>query len=108
MKGAASTQGVEFAYREGLEAVLADSNIDAVVAVLMLTKETALPSFDFIIDLAQKYPEKPIFVTFSGEKQYADECKAYLEPRGIATFPEIEQPFEVLSILTRCRRFMER
>ena len=106
--GAASTQGVEFAYREGMEAVLADSNIDAVVAVLMLTKETALPSFDFIIDLAQKYPEKPIFVTFSGEKQYADECKAYLEPRGIATFPEIEQPFEVLSILVRCRRFMER
>jgi len=106
--GAASTQGVEFAYREGMEAVLADSNIDAVVPVLMLTKETALPSFDFIVELAQKYPEKPIFVTFSGEKQYADECKAYLEPRGIATFPEIEQPFEVLSILARCRRFMER
>lgn len=106
--GAASTQGVEFAYREGMEAVLADSNIDAVVPVLMLTKETALPSFDFIVELAQKYPEKPIFVTFSGEKQYADECKAYLEPRGIASFPEIEQPFEVLSILARCRRFMER
>ncbi len=106
--GAASTQGVEFAYREGMEAVLADSNIDAVVPVLMLTKESALPSFDFIIELAQKYPQKPIFVTFTGEKQYADECKAYLEPRGIATFPEIEQPFEMLSILARCRRFMER
>lgn len=106
--GAASTQGVEFAYREGLEAVLADSNIDAVVPVLMLTKESALPSFDFIIELAQKYPQKPIFVTFTGEKQYADECKAYLEPRGIATFPEIEQPFEMLSILARCQRFMER
>jgi len=106
--GAASTKGVEFGYREGMEAVLADSNIDAVVAVLMLTKETALPSFDFIIELAQKYPEKPIFVTFTGEKQYADECKAYLEPHGIATFPEVEQPFEMLSILARCRRFMER
>jgi acyl-CoA synthetase (NDP forming) len=106
--GAASTKGVEFGYREGMEAVLRDSNIDAVVPVLMLTKETELPSFDFIIELAQKYPEKPIFVTFTGEKQYADECKAYLEPRGIATFPEVEQPFEVLAILARCRRFMNR
>jgi len=106
--GAASTKGVEFGYREGMEAVLRDSNIDAVVPVLMLTKETELPSFDFIIELAQKYPEKPIFVTFTGEKQYADECKAYLEPRGIATFPEVEQPFEVLAILAHCRRFMNR
>ena len=37
-----------------------------------------------------------------------DECKAYLEPRGIPTFPEIEQPFEVLSILYRCAQAMNR
>jgi len=37
-----------------------------------------------------------------------DEYKAALEPRGIPTFPEIEQPFEVLSILARCRQAMVR
>lgn len=100
---AASTRGVEFGYREGMEAVLKDPNIDAVVPILMLTKETGIPSYDFIIELAQKYPEKPIFVTFSGEKKYVDECKEYLEPKGVPTFPEIEQPFELLSILVRCR-----
>ncbi|UCD90831.1 MAG: acetate--CoA ligase family protein [Desulfobacterales bacterium] len=105
---AASTKGVEFGYREGMEAVLKDSNIDAVVPILMLTKESGIPSYDFIVELARKYPHKPIFVTFSGEKQYMEECKEYLEKRGVPTFPEIEQPFEVLSILARCRSVMER
>jgi acyl-CoA synthetase (NDP forming) len=105
---AASTKGVEFGYREGMEAVLKDPNIDAVVPILMLTKETGIPSYDFIIELAQKYPEKPIFVTFSGDKQYIEECKKYLETRVVPTFPEIEQPFEVLSILARCRKVMNR
>jgi len=37
-----------------------------------------------------------------------DAAKAYLEPRGVPTFPLIEQPFEVLSILARCRAAMQR
>jgi hypothetical protein len=47
-------------------------------------------------------------VTFSAEKECIEECKAYLEPRGIPTFLDIEQPFEVLSILVRCRQAMNR
>jgi len=105
---AATVGGVEFGYREGMEAVLKDPNIDAVVPVLMLTKETGIPSYEFILELAKKYPEKPILVTFSADKAYMEECKAFLEPRGIPTFPEIEQPFEVLSILCRCTRAMNR
>ena len=105
---AASTKGVEFGYSEGMEAVLRDPNIDAVVPILMLTKESGIPSYDFIIELAKKYPEKPIFVSFSGDKQYIEECKEYLETRGVPTFPEIEQPFELLSILARCRKVMNR
>lgn len=105
---AASVKGVEYGYGEGMEAVLKDPNIDAVVPVLMLTKETGIPSYNFILELAKKYPEKPILVTFSAEKQYMEECKEFLEPRGIPTFPEIEQPFEVLSILYRCTKAMDR
>ncbi len=105
---AATVSGVEFGYREGMEIVLKDPNIDAVVPVLMLTKETGIPSYEFILELSKKYPEKPILVTFSGDKSYMEECKAFLEPRGIPTFPEIEQPFEVLSILYRCTRAINR
>ncbi len=100
--------GVEFAYREGTEAALKDPNIDAVVPILLLTDDTGVPRLDFIVELARKYPEKPIYVTFTGEKKHMDAGKAFLEPKGVPTFPLIEDPFEVLALLARCRRFMER
>jgi len=100
--------GIEFAYREGMEAVLKDPNIEAVVPILMITDDTGVPSLDFIVELAAKYPEKPIYVTFSAEKKHIEAAKAFLEPRGVPTFPLIEEPFEVLSILARCRQAMER
>ncbi len=105
---AATVRGVEFGYREGMEAVLRDPNIDAVVPVLMLTKEIGVPPFDFLLDLRARYPRKPILVTFSGDKDCMEQCKAYLEPRGIPTFFEIEYPFVALSILARCGRAMAR
>jgi acyl-CoA synthetase (NDP forming) len=104
----ATQHGVEFAYREGMEAVLEDPNIDAVVPVLMLTEETGIPSLNFIVDLARKYPEKPIYVTFSGDKKYMEEARVFLEPKGVPTFPMIEEPLETLSILVQCRRAMAR
>jgi hypothetical protein len=88
--------------------LLQDPNIDAGVAILMLTREMGVPSFDFIVDLAKKYPEKPVLVGFSAAKDCLEECKAYLEPRGVPTFVDVEQPFEVLSILARCYRAMTR
>jgi len=104
----AVVNGVEYGYRKGMEAVLKDPNIDAVVPILMLTDETGVPSLDFILELAGRYPEKPIYVTFSADRKHMDAAKAYLEPKGVPTFPLIEEPFEVLSILDRCRRAMER
>ena len=107
--GAASTRGVEFAYGEGMDAVLKDAAIDAVVSVLMLARESAPPkSYDFVLELARKHPGKPVLISFSGDKECAEECSAYLEPRGVATFAEIEQPFEALSLLVECRRMMNR
>jgi acyl-CoA synthetase (NDP forming) len=100
----ATVHGVEYAYREGMRAVLEDDNIDAVVPILMLTDETGIPSYDFIVDLARDFPEKPIYVTFSAEKKHMESAKAFLEPKGIPTFPLIEDPFEVLSILAKCKR----
>ncbi|MBW2285708.1 MAG: acetate--CoA ligase family protein [Deltaproteobacteria bacterium] len=106
--GSATVHSVEFGYREGMEAVLKDPNIDAVVPILLLTDRSGIPSYDFIVDLAERYPEKPILVTFSGEIKHYENAKAFLEPRGVPTFPLIEEPFEVLSILAQCRKAMER
>jgi len=104
----ASVHGVEFGYREGMEAVLKDPNIDAVVPIMMLTKDTGIPPYSFITELGKKYPEKPILVSFSGDTKYMDECKSFIEPRGVPSFPIIEQPFEILSILYRCYKAMNR
>lgn len=104
----AGVHGIEYAYGEGMEAVLKDPNIDAVVPILMLTEDTGVPPLDFIVELAQKYPEKPIYVTFSGDKKYMDQAKAFLEPKGVPTYPMIEEPIEVLSVLAQCRKFLAR
>ncbi|MEE9400210.1 MAG: acetate--CoA ligase family protein, partial [Dehalococcoidales bacterium] len=100
--------GIEYSYREGIEVLMKDSNIDAIVPILMLTDEVGVPPLDFIVELARNYPEKLLYVTFSGEKKHMEAAKAFLEPRGVPTFPLIEQPFEVLSILNRCRQAMGR
>jgi len=102
-----TVHGVEYGYREGMEAVLKDPNIDAVVPVLLFTDETGVPSLDFIVELAEKYPQKPIYVTSSGQKKHMEAAKEFLEPRGVPTFPLIEDPFEILDILCRCRKALE-
>ncbi|HEX9934230.1 MAG TPA: hypothetical protein VGB38_03450, partial [bacterium] len=105
---AAIVNGIEFGYREAMEAVLKDPHIDAVVPILMITDETGVPDLQFVVDLARKYPEKPIYATFSAEKKHMDAAKAFLEPRGVPTFPMIEEPLEVLSVLAQCRKYMDR
>jgi acyl-CoA synthetase (NDP forming) len=105
---AALAHGIEYSYGEATRAVMEDANIDAVVPILMLSEEVGMPDLNFIVSLARRYPEKPMYVTFSGEKKVMEEAKAFLEPRGIPTFLLIEEPFEVLSILDHCRQAMER
>jgi acyl-CoA synthetase (NDP forming) len=100
--------GIEFSYREAIEALMKDGNVDAVVPILMLTDDVGVPPLDFLVELSTRYPEKPLYVSSSGDKKHTDAAKAFLEPRRVPTFPLIEEPFEVLSILNRCRVNMGR
>jgi acyl-CoA synthetase (NDP forming) len=100
--------GIEYAYGEAIKVLMRDPNIDAVVAIMMLAEEFRLPNLDFIVKLARKHPEKPLYMNFSGSKKMMDEAKAFLEPQGVPTFLLVEEPFEVLSILNRCREAMQR
>ena len=99
---------IEYSYREAIEVLMRDINIDAIVPVLMLTDDVGVPPLDFLVELAKKYPEKLLYVTFSGEKKHMEAAKSFLEPKGVPTFPLIEEPFEVISILNRCRQVMAR
>lgn len=106
--GPAMVHGIEKSHRDAIEAVMDDKNIDAVIVVLVVVDEFGKMPLEVLADLAHRYPDKPLYVTFSGIKERMDEAKAYLEPLGIPTYPYIEQPFEVLSILNRARISMQR
>jgi acyl-CoA synthetase (NDP forming) len=106
--GSVALHGYERAYGDALDAVLSDPNIDAVVAILMLTPETGVPALDFIVDLARKHAAKPLYVTFMGAHEQDVAAKMSLEPRGVPCYMEVEQPFEVLAVLARCRETMTR
>ncbi|MFH0915642.1 MAG: acetate--CoA ligase family protein [bacterium] len=106
---AALSVGIEAAYGVGMEAVLEDPNVDAVIPIFMLTRETGIPeSYEFIVDLAGRHPAKPVLVSFTGDKRCMDECRESLEPRGVPTFMQIEEPFQALSILSRCAEVARR
>lgn len=102
----ATVHGMEFAYREAMEAVMKDPKVDSVVAIMILTRELGMPSLDFIPELAAKYPKKPLYISFSGDHGCNEEAKAFLEPRGVPTFPLIEDAFKALDILVRARKAM--
>jgi acyl-CoA synthetase (NDP forming) len=105
--GAATSVGIEAAYGRAIEAAFEDPNVDAVISVFMLTEETGIPdSYDFVVRIARQHPHKPLLVSFTGDKRYMDECRDTLEPQGIPTFDQIEEPFEALSILVRCAQVM--
>lgn len=104
----ATVHGAETAYREGMEAVLMDPKVDAVVPILMLTDETGAPPLDFIVDLSRRFPEKPIYVSCSGQKKHMERAKAFLEPRGVPCFWFAEEALETLSFAVQCREAMER
>ena len=106
--GSVALHGYERAYGEALDAVLGDRNVDAVVVIMMLTTETGVPGYDFLVELARKYPAKPVYATFMGAHEHNIAAKAYLEPRGVPCFMQVEEAFEVLGILARCRANMRR
>ena len=104
----ATVHGMEFAYREAMEAVLKDPNVDAVVSIMILTRELGMPSLDFIPELARKHPKKPVYISFSGDHGCNEEAKAFLEPRGVPTFPLIEDAFKALDVLVRARESLKK
>jgi acyl-CoA synthetase (NDP forming) len=106
--GSVSLHGYERAYRDALDAVLADRNIDAAVVILLLTAEAGAPDLDFLPDLARAHPSKPVYVTFVGAAEPAAAAMATLGPRGIPSYRQVEEPFETLAVLARCRAQMAR
>jgi len=102
--GAVQTSGVDIAYRVGMDAVLGDENVDAVVVILVMTREIRPKSLSFIKEISQRHKTKPVLVTTTGDKHLYEKTKEFLGKRCIPVFPPLEDAFEALSILYRCGR----
>jgi histidine ammonia-lyase len=61
-----------------------------------------------VVDLMLAAHRHGVLPEIPQKKKHMDAAKAFLEPKGVPTFPMIEEPFEVLSILSQCRRYMDR
>ena len=88
----ASTRGIEFAYREGMRALLEDPNIDAVVPVLLLTGDTASPPTTSSSNSPPPSRRSLIRASFSGEQRYVEECRRTSSPGASPTSSRSKSP----------------
>jgi len=89
-----------------MEILLQDEGADAIVAILLASPQTPAEAYQFLPELSGKYPHKPIYVSFTGDKPSFDVAREYLEKRSIPVFFPVEDVFEILPILCRCREFI--
>jgi len=104
---AAQIQGVEKAYKLGMEALLEDQNVDAVIATLMLVEGYSTMDLKFIPEI-NKYIDKPILITVTGDKQLYEVAKRELETRGVPVYLPLEPACEALAAMANYTRYRSR
>ena len=106
----AATQihGGEEGYRLGMEAALGDENVDAVISVLMLTRDGGQTGLDFVPELHKQFPTKPLLIAVSGDRESFDRAKTFLENRSVPVYLPVDGACEALATMHRCAQFMKR
>jgi acyl-CoA synthetase (NDP forming) len=105
---AVQIQGLEQGYRLGMEAALNDENVDAVISILMLTSEHASVNLEFIQELCEQHPHKPVLISITGDRELFDKAKVFLESRSIPVYLPVEDACRVLAIMYKCKQAMIR
>jgi len=100
--------GVAEGNKTVLETLLKDEGVDAVVAVLLASPKIPPEAYAYLPELSARYPGKPIYTTFTGDRNVYEQVRSYLEARSIPVFLPLEETLETLHIACRCREAMER
>jgi 3-deoxy-D-manno-octulosonic-acid transferase len=79
-----------------------------VISVLLLTREDGSTSLDFIPELNQRAPTKPLLIAVSGDRESFDRAKAFLESRSIPVYLPVDDACEVLATMYRSAQLMKR
>ena len=93
-------------YRDALEAVLADENVDAVITILTPQANTEIDKTAKTIANTSENSEKPVFACFMGE-QDVKSGKEILEERRIPDFDDPKDAVKTLKQMNRYREFLE-
>ena len=80
-----------------------DDEVDVIVSILLASPRIPAEAYGFLPQLSAKYPHKPIYVSFTGDKPSFDCARDFLEKRSIPVFAAFEDIFEMLEVLCRCR-----
>jgi len=96
------------AYKAVMEILLQDEGVDVVAPILLASPNFPAEKHRFFADLSSRYPHKPIYVSFTGDKQCYEQAKAFLEQHSIPVFIPLEDVFETLEVLSRCREALNR
>jgi acyl-CoA synthetase (NDP forming) len=103
---AAEMSGMTETYRMGMDALLEDDNVDALIVYLMVLREYPV-NLDFVPTLCKRHPEKPVLFSCSGEKELCDEFKERLGRMGYPVYLPVEPPCRVLATMYRYKRMRE-
>jgi acyl-CoA synthetase (NDP forming) len=94
------------AYRKVMEILFEDQGVDVIVPILLASPRTPAEAYRFLPELSAKYPHKPVYAGFTGDRSAYAQARDYLEERSIPVFAPVEDIFEILPILCRCREFI--
>jgi acyl-CoA synthetase (NDP forming) len=96
------------AYKAVVEILMQDEGVDVVVPILLASPNFPAEKYSFLPELSAKYPHKSIYVSFTGDKKSYEQARAFLEERSIPVFVPLEDVFETLEVLCRCREALNR
>jgi acetyltransferase len=91
-----------------LETLLRDQGVDAIIAVLLASPKIPPEAYSYLPELSALHPEKPIYATFTGDRNVYEQVRSYLEQRSIPVFLPLEETLETLHITCRCREALQR
>ncbi|MBM4333537.1 MAG: hypothetical protein FJ117_20355 [Deltaproteobacteria bacterium] len=95
-------------YKKVVEILLQDEGVDAVVPILLASADIAVEQYNFLAELSSNNPQKPIYVSFTGDKQRYEQARTFLEDRSVPVFVPMEDAFETLEVLCRCQEALNR
>jgi len=91
-----------------IETLLQDEGVDAVFPILLASPRIPPEAYSYLPDLSARYPHKPIYAAFTGDKNVFEQIRSFLETRSIPVFTALEEALETLQITCRCREAMMR